>query len=325
VRLAVVVAFVVVVLGAYVRLSDAGLGCPDWPGCYGQMVAPTSAQEQALAARDYPGSPLESEKAWKEMVHRYVAGLLGLLIGAMAVRAWWPGAGQVRKGLPTLLLLLVIFQALLGMWTVTLKLQPIVVMAHLLGGMATLSLLLLLALREGWRPAALGLSGRLRTLGLVGLLLLAGQIALGGWTSSNYAALACVDLPTCQGAWWPEMNFRQGFQLIRELGETVDGSPITHQALVAIQVTHRVGAVITALVLLLFAAGLLRRGGSPWLWGGVVLLAVSGQFLLGLANVWFALPLPVAVAHNGGAALLLLAMVTVNFALFRGWCRTTDV
>ena len=317
-------AFVVVVVGAYVRLSDAGLGCPDWPGCYGHLTVPSAAAEQQTALENYPGAPVEVHKAWKEMGHRYIAGLLGLLIGVIAVRAWLKKS-TVSSGLASALLVLVIGQALLGMWTVTLKLQPVIVLAHLLGGMSTLGLLLLLALNQSWRPTACQLPSWLRWFALTSLMLLVAQIALGGWTSSNYAALACLDLPTCQGSWWPEMAFAEGFQLIRELGQTADGAALPHAALVAIHVIHRIGAVLTVLVIGLLALLLMRSAGAPRRYGQLLLLMVSLQFALGLSNVWFALPLPVAAAHNGGAALLLLLMIGVNFGLFKGWCKTQNV
>ncbi|MCG2634330.1 MAG: COX15/CtaA family protein [Gammaproteobacteria bacterium] len=323
VRCVLGLAFIVVVLGAYVRLSDVGLGCPDWPGCYGQLLAPTAEADRLQALESYPHAPVEVAKAWKEMVHRYLAGLLGLLIGLIAVRAWLGWSGE--RMLATVLLLLVVFQAALGMWTVTLLLKPVIVMAHLLGGMATLSLILLLGLRRSWRPGPGLLPGWLAAFGLFGLLLLIGQIALGGWTSSNYAALACLDLPTCQGEWWPEMAFYEGFHLVRDLGLAASGHPLSHEALVAIHLSHRIGAVVTAAVLGVLGLVLLSFRGQPGRMGAAVLVLVVVQFLLGLSNIWFVLPLPVAVAHNGGAALLLLSMVAVNFGLLQGWCGTRNV
>jgi cytochrome c oxidase assembly protein subunit 15 len=321
-RLAVIacyLAFVVVVLGAYTRLSDAGLGCPDWPGCYGQLIVPEA--EHAVTEKHYlEQRPLEPEKGWKEMVHRYFAGTLGLVILALAIWAW------VRRRepgqpvwLPTFLLGLVIFQALLGMWTVTLQLKPVVVMAHLLGGMSTLGLLVLLALRtRGQKEAGERRDSQWRGLAMAGLLVLFGQIALGGWTSSNYAALACPDFPTCQGEWLPETDFKEAFVLWRGLGVNYEFGVLDHPARTAIHLVHRVGAVVTFLLLGWLALQLVRKAGSQaagsgWLIGGLLLLQVS----LGIANVIMHLPLGVAVAHNAVAALLLLSLIQLNYQLWQ--------
>ena len=318
-----VLAFGVVVLGAYTRLTDAGLGCPDWPGCYGQLTVPSS--EADVVDKSYlEQRPLEPSKGWKEMVHRYFAGSLGLAILAIAVWSWRrrkDGVGQ-PLWLPLFLLGLVIFQALLGMWTVTLQLKPVVVMAHLLGGMATLAFLALLALRthpryldqasgdqvrNGWRGFA-----------LLGLGVLVLQIALGGWTSSNYAALACPDFPTCQGAWWPEVDFREGFVLWRGLGINYEFGVLDSAARTAVHLAHRIGAVVTFLLLGWLAVRLMRSDylsvrTTGWLVGGLLCLQVG----LGIANIVYFLPLPVAVAHNGIAALLLLSLVLLNFQLWQ--------
>jgi cytochrome c oxidase assembly protein subunit 15 len=304
---------VVVVLGAYTRLTHAGLGCPDWPGCYGFLGVPMSEHKQALAEMRFPEAPVEVAKGWYEMVHRYFAGSLGLVILALAVHALRRRGepGQPLK-LPLLLLGLVILQGAFGMWTVTLKLWPQVVTAHLLGGFATLSLLFLLTLRLSGAPHALAsFSVHLRRLAALGLLLVIGQIALGGWVSSNYAAVACVDLPTCHGEWWPAMDFANGFHLTQHIGPNYLGGQLDSDARTAIHMTHRLGAVALALVLLLLAWQLRRSGLSRL--AGLLLLALGVQISLGISNVVFHLPLLVAVAHNAGGALLLLTMVLINY------------
>ena len=314
---ATLLAVVVVMLGAYTRLSHAGLGCPDWPGCYGFLGVPMSEQSQALAGARFPEAPVEVAKGWYEMIHRYFAGALGLVILGLAVQAIRRRAepDQPLK-LPLLLLGLVILQAAFGMWTVTLKLWPQVVTAHLLGGFATLSLLFLLTLRlANALPMLPRISGRLRGLAAIALLLTVGQIALGGWVSSNYAAVACVDLPTCHGEWWPAMDFANGFHLTQHIGPNYLGGQLDSDARTAIHMSHRLGALLLSLVLLLLAWRL-KRSGLPRL-GGLLLLALAVQVSLGLSNVYFHLPLPVAVAHNLGGALLLLSLVLINYRVRR--------
>ena len=314
---ATLLAAVVVMLGAYTRLTHAGLGCPDWPGCYGFLSVPMSERAQEVAALRFPDAPLEIDKGWNEMVHRYVAGLLGLVILILALRAiqWRSRSGQPLR-LPILLLGLVILQAAFGMWTVTLKLWPQVVVAHLLGGFATLALLFLLSLRlSGRLPALPAAPVSLRLLAWLTLLLVVGQITLGGWGSANYAAMACVDLPTCQGQWWPAMDFHNGFRVAQEKGPNYLGGQLDGAARTAIHMTHRLGALLVALVGLLLAwrlwvAGL---GGLALL----LLLALGAQLALGVANVLLHLPLHLALAHNAGGALLLLAVVLVHFRLRR--------
>lgn len=308
---AILLAFCVVGLGAYVRLADAGLGCPDWPGCYGHFVGvPDSAADHAAAATAFPGKPVEAAKAWKEMIHRYLAGTLGLLILALTVMAW---RRRVAVATTTVLAGIVVFQALLGMWTVTLLLKPVVVTAHLLGGMTTLALLVWLA-QVPSVPQPPVLRNGLRRLALTALGAVALQIMLGGWVSSNYAALACADFPICQGAWLPPMDFEHAFALRRELGQTADGSLLPFAALTAIHWSHRLGAVLVLLVVGWLARSLIgvpagRRLGL--ILGGLLVL----QLGLGIANVLLSLPLPLAVAHNLGAAALLAALVAVNFRL----------
>ncbi len=242
--LATLLAAVVVLLGAYTRLTHAGLGCPDWPGCYGFVHVPLSEAQLAHAELHFPDAPVEAQKGWNEMIHRYFAGALGLLILGLALHA------LVRRGrdgqplkLPLLLLAVVIAQAAFGMWTVTLKLWPQVVTAHLLGGFTTLALLFLLALRLSGRFAARRYPAATRGLAGLALLLVIGQIALGGWVSSNYAAVACIDLPTCHGEWWPRMDFANGFHLTQHIGPNYLGGQLDSDARTAIHMTHRIGAL----------------------------------------------------------------------------------
>ncbi len=310
-------ALVVVMLGAYVRLSDAGLGCPDWPGCYGRLLVP-GGEEARVAAAQFPERPLHVAKAWKEMAHRYAAGVLGALIALLAGIAWWRRR-ELPVGLPSALLALVIFQALLGMWTVTLLLKPAVVVAHLLGGFATLSLLWLLWLRRAAPPPAVLQSPGLRGLALLGLAALLAQIALGGWTSSNYAALACVDFPTCRQSWWPvDMRFGEAFVLWRGLGIDYENGVLGDQARVAIHVAHRLGAVLTALLLaaLAITAIAVRPTRAIMRAGWAMLGLLGAQLALGVGNVVLSLPLAVATAHNGVAALLLLSSITLLHLLY---------
>lgn len=316
--LAVLYTFVVVVVGAYVRLTDAGLGCPDWPGCYGELTPHHARDDIARAVEEQGGThgPVSLGKAWKEMFHRYIAGGLGLLILVIAVMAWVRRA-ELRQSplLATSVLALVILQAALGMWTVTLLLKPVIVTLHLLGGLAILALLAWLALRQQKLPPVNAASAlRLRPWAVLALLVVIAQIALGGWVSTNYAALACVDFPTCHGEWMPQMDFRHGFQLVRELGMTAAGTHLSYDAITAIHWTHRVGALLTFLYVGAFALVLLRAYGLLR-YGAVLLAALCAQVALGIANILAGLPLLVAAAHNAGAAILLLTMVVINFVL----------
>jgi len=309
---ATLLALIVVLLGAYTRLTHAGLGCPDWPGCYGFISVPKSEAQLAHAELHFPDTPVEAHKGWNEMVHRYFAGTLGLLIVLLAARAWthrhYPG--QPLK-LPLFLLTVVFAQAAFGMWTVTLKLWPQVVTAHLLGGFATLSLLFLLTLRLSGVLPALIVPRRLQHWATAGLVLVIGQIALGGWVSSNYAAVACLDLPTCHGQWWPAADFANGFHLTQHIGPNYLGGQLDSDARTAIHLTHRLGALLVTLVLL-GLAWQLRQVGMTRL-AGLVLVALAAQITLGVSNVLLHLPLLVAVAHNAGGAVLLLSMVLVNY------------
>lgn len=309
--IAAIVAFCVIVLGAWVRLSHAGLGCPDWPGCYGQLTWPGAAQEIESANQAFPERPFESSKAWREMVHRYLAGILMILVFVISWKCWrGPQFNHQFRALATTLLILIIFQALLGMWTVTLKLKPFIVMAHLLGGLTSFSLILWLMFSSR-RLYADKPSVRVRQMRgsiVVAIAVLAVQIALGGWTSANYAALACPDVPMCTGQWWPDTNYREGFVLWREIGVNYEGGILDQPSRVAIHLTHRIGAVVTLFVLLALA---FRAVKIPRLRTGSQLLMtlVLAQFTLGVLNVVLYLPLPNAVAHNAGAALLLATLL----------------
>ncbi len=304
---ALYLALFVVPLGAYVRLSDAGLGCPDWPGCYGKLVGvPEHPSEQTEAMQAFPDKPVEPAKAWKEMIHRYVAGTLGLLVFATCWLGW-----RRRPGVSAALAAIIVFQALLGMWTVTLLLKPAIVTGHLLGGMTVVALLTLLAMSEQGSASPRSAPTGAALMAKIALVATAVQIALGGWVSSNYAALVCADFPTCQGGWLPDMDFGHGFTVLRELGQTGDGTLLPLTALTAIHWMHRVGAL---LVFVTVGGLILRLWSSPaWRNWAVVLAIVLGlQMTLGIANILLTLPLALAVAHNFGAALLLLHVVAVN-------------
>lgn len=315
---ALLLALGVVVLGAYVRLSDAGLGCPDWPGCYGEITPHHAAEEINQAQSVQPHGPVSHAKAWKEMVHRYFAGALGLLVlGIFILSFKLKAQTNGSLGLPGFLLGLIVFQALLGMWTVTELLKPLIVTGHLIGGMTTLALLTWLWQRE----SKLSLGGMadvraLRPWGVMALVVVAIQIVLGGWVSTNYAALACQDFPTCHGEWVPAMAFLPAFTLHRELGLDGSGNLLSLEALTAIHWMHRLWAVFVLVVVGLAAIKLFKQRGLCVL-GGILGMLLLLQLCLGMANIWFSLPLPVAVAHNAGAALLLITMVVINYRLFR--------
>jgi heme a synthase len=311
-------AFAVVVLGGYTRLSDSGLGCPDWPGCFGHVVPTADTTNYSDAGAWH--------KAWAEMRHRYAAELLGLIIvviAAFSIRARRePG---VSAGFALLLLALVVFQGVLGMLTVTWLLKPLIVTGHLLGGLTTFALLLWLWLSMRARlrvvdGASVLVGNRLveggkraRLWAGLGLAALALQIFLGGWTSSNYAAMACPDLPKCQDQWIPAADFKDAFVLWRGLGINYAGGVLEHPARVAIHFSHRVGAVVATILLLLAAHAAMRGLGRGAGWAGVaVLTALALQLSIGVFMVLRAFPLPLAAAHNAGAALLVGATVLLN-------------
>jgi cytochrome c oxidase assembly protein subunit 15 len=352
---AAVFAFGVIVFGAFVRLSDAGLSCPDWPTCYGKASWPGHERDIAQANAAFPDRPFETHKAWREQVHRMLAGTLGLLVLVLAVAAAWRRRGLlamlaiaafsaafgvflymrhayaassafslVAIALPLFaairldraapwrvavaVLAVVVFQAMLGMWTVTLLLKPVVVMGHLLGGLLTFSLLsyVALALMTSYEPTSE--QRHLNRAVVIGLALLACQIALGGWTSANYAALACgFDFPQCQGQWWPPTDFHEGFVLWRGVGVNYEGGVLDAPARAAIQIAHRIGALVVFCYLGWLAHRLARaRSRGLGIAIGVLLIA---QVTLGIGNVKLGLPLPVATAHNGVAALLLFVLI----------------
>lgn len=310
-RFGTLLALLVVTIGAWVRLTDAGLGCPDWPGCYGQLVVPDDYATAATFRGDYAARPLEAGKAWREMIHRYLASTLGLVCVVLAGLAWRNRRDPAQPvAAPLALVALVIFQGLLGMWTVTLLLKPIVVVAHLLGGFATLALLASLG---RFRAAdVVTVQKRLRVLGIAAAAMLLVQIALGGWTSANYAALACPDFPTCQTQWWPEIaDFGEAFVLWRGIGIDYEGGVLDHPARVAAHFTHRLGAIAAAVLVGWFAVALLRRAEARADAAAVLALLLL-QLGLGASIVLFGVPLAVAVAHNGIAALLLLAVLNAN-------------
>lgn len=309
---AMLLSLFVVMLGAYTRLTHAGLGCPDWPGCYGRIAVPA---ELSSAQAQFPDVPIESRKAWTEMVHRYAAGTLVLCILLINFGVYRVNRiGQhVPRLLPVLLIALITFQALLGMWTVTLKLLPLVVMGHLLGGILIFSCLSyfrmqLSALRRSDNPGwSYWITG--------GMFLVFCQIALGGWVSSNYAGIACVGFPQCNGQWIPSLNFSEGFNLFLPIGANYQGGVLDSVARVTIQFVHRMGAVVVAFYIL---------GLSAWMWSRVnyLPLRISAffagllvliQLTLGVMNVVYLLPLWIAVCHNGVAALLLGLLTTMRY------------
>jgi cytochrome c oxidase assembly protein subunit 15 len=319
--LAAALALTVVVLGAWVRLTDAGLGCPDWPGCYGQLTVPDEAHEHAAAAAAFPDRPVNEGKAWHEMIHRYVATTLGFTIVCIAGLALGNRRDPKQPvGLPLLLLGTVVVQGLLGMLTVTLLVKPLIVVAHLFGGLSTLGLAFWLILEARRQRAFSAPQVARRAFGpaVLALVVLLLQIALGGWTSSNYAAMACPDLPGCLGQWWPaQADWSEAFVLWRGLGINYEGGVLDAAARVAIHFTHRLGALTTLIVMIIVGGRATRRDLYPppvVLAGWLVLGAVSLQVILGASVVWFGLPLWVATAHNGGAALLLLSVINLNHA-----------
>ena len=306
-----------IMFGGFTRLTDSGLGCPDWPGCYGTS-SPFAAHADIHAAQALlPTGPVTFVKAWIEMVHRYFAMAVGVLIIALMVMAWVKRRELKQSPwLATGLFFLVCVQGAFGAWTVTMKLQPVIVTTHLMLALTLLGSLGWLASRQmplasvAADPGAL----RWRWAALVGLALLVFQIALGGWVSTNYAVLACTDFPTCQGQWVPPMDFHNGFRLWRALGKTAGGEVIPMDALVAIHWVHRTFAVVVVLYLAWLASRLRRHAAlrKPSI---LVLMLVLVQFATGLSNIVFQWPLLNAIAHNGGAAVLLLLLVMLNYRI----------
>ncbi|MDC0127199.1 COX15/CtaA family protein [Methylophilaceae bacterium] len=303
----------VVVFGAYVRLTDAGLGCPDWPGCFGTLTVPESEVAIIEAQSLYPESIVEVGKAWREMIHRYLAGILGLLILLISFVSYKIRHDlKVKIILPFFILALVMFQATLGMWTVTMLLKPAIVTAHLMGGMTILALLTYLTHRHlGAVSNTIIINPGIKSYIRFGFVLLFIQILLGGWTSTNYAALACTDFPTCHGSLMPDMDFKNGFSPFRELGMTSSGEGLSIEALQAIQWVHRVGALILT-IYFIFMAFLLRNYPSTRFYRNLLLLVLLFQVIIGIANLIMYLPLLLATLHNLGAALLVIITTIIN-------------
>jgi len=333
-------AVVVIMLGAWTRLVDAGLGCPDWPGCYGYLTVPQDEARMAIANARFPDTPVDVEKGWPEMIHRYAAGTLGLVVFGLAGYAIRHRKEGVPVKLPLFIGAFIILQGAFGMWTVTLKLWPQVVAIHLLGGFTTLGLLTLLTLRlrrfysrDGRHDQQAGPENatfvtvntspgqnlrRFQPWLYGGLLLVILQIALGAWTAANYAAVACTELPTCQGEWWPaDMDFQHGFDVTQQVGPNYLGGQLTADGRVAIHLTHRVGALVVLAYFSVLLALLWRRvNRTPLVWHVVLVGTVlTLQVILGLANVIFNIPLAVAIAHNIMGAGLLLTMINLIWRL----------
>ena len=307
-------AFVVIALGAWTRLVDAGLGCPDWPGCYGFVVFPTTEAEIQLAESRYPQFPYEIDKAIPEVVHRYFAAALGLLAILLVYFAFKYQLPKKIKAITSFLLFFICCQGLFGYLTVSLKLLPIIVTGHLFGGFITLSLFFYLFLNTtgGIKNHNIG---HLKVLGGVALFALIVQIFLGVWTSTNYASLACADFPTCQGKFIPEMDFREGFNLAQEVGPNYLFGLLDNEARVAIHYSHRISAIVLTIIFLILISRLWFSSAAPLASTlGVILIT---QISLGIMNVVYVLPLYIAIAHNLVAALLLLATLMVNLVIWK--------
>lgn len=317
----ILLTLVVIILGAYTRLTDAGLGCPDWPGCYGHLLVPQEVQQIEAANQAFPERPLEAEKAWNEMIHRYFASALGFLILIIFISALVKkikGKAAPFK-LPLLVLLLVCFQGALGMWTVTLNLLPVVVMGHLLGGFTVLSCLFLLYLRltpyripggdVGIRPLA--------KFALLGIVLLVAQIALGGWTSANYASLVCTELPICEGNWTAKLDFTGAFSV--PAAENYEFGVHNNDQRTTMHVMHRFGAIVVFLYICWLAVAIYNKASSAMVKQIAMLMVIvlGVQVALGVSNVVFMLPLTVATMHNAVAACLLVIMILLSYTMYR--------
>ncbi len=312
--IALLLALFVVMLGAYTRLTDAGLGCPDWPGCYGKMVLPNEADSARVDAQaTFPNIPIESRKAWTEMAHRYAAGTLGILILILAaIASFGPRAVRVSPVFSITLVGILFFQAALGMWTVTLQLLPVVVMGHLLGGMTLAALLIWFR----WRISdVFAYTSRFRPWVMLGLFIVALQIALGGWVSANYAGLACIGFPTCNQHWLPSFDWQSAFNVFSPVGANYQGGALDLPARVTIQWVHRLWALVTLLYVFAITYCLLRSAKFTALRSvaGFAMALVLLQCVLGILNVVHMLPLAIAVAHNGVALLLLMSMVSLFY------------
>jgi cytochrome c oxidase assembly protein subunit 15 len=309
--------FDLIMFGAFTRLTDSGLGCPDWPGCYGQANPLQAHADISAAEAAMPTGPVTVMKAWIEMIHRYFAMGIGVLIVALMVISWRKWLQSKRKekkfspAFPTVLFAFVCLQGAFGAWTVTMKLQPIIVTTHLLLGMSLLALLAWFVARQSNPPRASPSTARIRVLAMLAVGLLMVQIALGGWVSSNYAALACPDFPLCQGTLLPQMDFANGFTLWRDLGMTARGEYLPFPALTAIHWVHRVFAIVVIL-LVATVANVARKIDGLRKTGIWLLIAIALQFTTGALTVFLNFPLALAVLHNGGAALLVLLLVSLN-------------
>ena len=320
------ITFTVITLGAYVRLSHAGLGCPDWPGCYGFLVGvPDNAAEIASAESTYEGSIVDIAKAWKEMVHRYLAGFLGIFIFIISFIFYKNNASKLL-GISLFVSVLVIFQAALGMFTVTLQLQPLIVMLHLVGGLTIIALLWLIFLRNNKSTYFGEITNnnfnismikikRLQAFAFATLSVLIIQIMLGGWTSTNYAALACADFPRCNNSWWPQMDFYNAFIVELATDLNYEFGRLDTPARVAIHFTHRAWAIFATIMVLLLSIFSYFTINSMYqkILSLLLVLFLGTQVLLGVLNIKLGLPILVAVAHNGNAALLLMCLVTQLF------------
>ena len=319
VLISILLAAVVIVLGAYTRLTDAGLGCPDWPGCYGHFLVPEAEEHIAAAEQAFPDRPVEAHKAWNEMIHRYFASALGFLILIIFITSIFQRGYNRPIKLPFFLLCLVIFQGALGMWTVTLNLLPIVVLGHLLGGFSVLACLFLLYLRLTPYRIPGGDHG-MRTFGkyvVFGIVILIGQIALGGWTSANYAAMACTELPICEGNWYERLDFVGAFSIPE--AQNYEFGAHDYPQRMTMHIIHRFGALITFVYLCWLAVGLYAAAHSSLIknLSAFMVVVLGAQIILGVSNVVFSLPIAVAVLHNAVAACLLLVLVTLSYTLYR--------
>ena len=300
-----------IMFGAFVRLTDSGLGCPDWPGCYGNVTPIGALLDIRAAEQVMPDGPVTLPKAWIEMVHRYVGAFLGMLIIAFTWMSWrWRDVIGRSPLLATCIFFAVCLQGAFGAWTVTMKLMPMIVTAHLLGGMTLLALMTWLAAREKTHDPIRPESRRYTAWVAISLVIVFSQIALGGWVSTNYAALACMDFPTCHGEWIPEMDMKSGFSIVRALGELPSGEIISQSALTAIHWVHRNFAWIVFFVV---GGMALRLRKDPGLRGpaNLVLALLLAQLATGLTTIFFQWPLLIAVVHNGGAAGLVIGVVTL--------------
>tara|TARA_B100001115_G_scaffold7310_1_gene5591 strand:+ start:1692 stop:2675 length:984 start_codon:yes stop_codon:yes gene_type:complete len=304
--------FVVIGLGAWTRLADAGLGCPDWPGCYGFVTFPTTPDEIAIAESLYPDSPVEIDKIIPEVVHRYFAASLGLLAIALLFIAF---REKKMKTESAVLLLIIIGQGIFGYLTVSLKLHPLIVTSHLFGAIITTSLFLIIFMKSLKISNSYAILVRNKPYILVGFILILGQIFLGAWTSTNYAARACLDLPYCQGQLVPDTNFKEGFNLFQTIGPNYLYGQMSYEARVAIHLTHRIGAIVVFFYSLFLAAKLWSRNTRPIV--GSFLAILFFQVFLGVNNVLSSLPLWNAVAHNIVGVMLVLTFVVMTFLSFR--------